>query len=148
MHFWKGRFCRVGVIPPLFFPPFLPVFKTCSDDALKEKKKSLLSPSADWLSLGGCAFFSHRSRWTSRTLTRTWARWQTCTHTRISTRAQRTRPCWKTSDRLYRAYRCSPSVNPGPRKLTNAKHKQRKKMVWQRKKKKNVSRLFFRCCNL
>lgn len=50
----------------------------------------------------------HRSQWMNRTLTLMWVHWQTCTLTRTSTRARRTRRCWRTSNRLSRVSRCSP----------------------------------------
>lgn len=49
-----------------------------------------------------------RSQWMNRTLTLMWVHWQTCTPTRTSTRARRTRHCWRTSDRPFRASRSSP----------------------------------------
>lgn len=130
-----------------FFPSFLSSKLALMKPWRKAKKKIhsplLLSSSADCLSLGGCSFFSRRSRWTSRTLTLMWARWQTCTHTRISTRARRTRPCWRTSDRPSRAFRCSPSVHLGPQTNKCKAKTKKNKIAWQRKKKKNASRLFF-----
>lgn len=49
----------------------------------------------------------HRSRWTSKILTVTWALWQICIRIRTSTRALRTKPCWRTSNKQYRASKCS-----------------------------------------
>lgn len=49
----------------------------------------------------------HRSRWTSKILTVTWALWQICIRIRTSTRALRTKPCWRTSNKLCRASKCS-----------------------------------------
>lgn len=57
--------------------------------------------------------FFCRSQLASRTLTLTSPLWRTCIQTRSSTRAQRTKPCWKTSSKLSKGSRCNQPIRKG-----------------------------------
>lgn len=66
-------------------------FPTCSSIILRGYKTSLF------------CVWSCRSLSVSRTLKTMWPLWQTSTPTKTSIRFQRTRPCWKTSTKLFKA---------------------------------------------